>query len=335
MPTPFPSSSWLVAMGLALALTTAGADASFSDSAPSQSQGETSNADVERPRFRVAVDTVSLSVTVQDEDGRLVTGLPKENFGVYEDGVEQDIQFFSHAELPLRMAILLDTSSSMRQKLDLARRAAVRFVRSLKRGDEVQVVEFNDRVLTLAEFTSDFDEVEAAIGETEVSGATSLYEAVYVSLKDLARKSQEEMDRRAIVVLSDGADTRSLVGFENVKEQARKSDVIIYAISLRATEDDLKKDKYRNAKYELEVLARESGGISYAPEKLSDLAGVYEEIATELKSQYSLGYVSTNPTSDGEWRRLQVLTAEPGTVVRSPSGYYARRPRPLPRNRTR
>ncbi|HXV60751.1 MAG TPA: VWA domain-containing protein [Vicinamibacteria bacterium] len=278
-----------------------------------------------RPKFRVDVDTVSLSVTLLDEKGGLVNGLPADNFKVYEDGVEQTIRYFSQAELPLKMVILLDTSSSMRQKIDMARQAAIRFVHSLKPEDEVQVVEFNDRVLTLAEFTSDFDQVQQAIEATDVGGATSLYNAIYISLKDLERQTKDELDRRSIVVLSDGNDTKSLLGFEDVKQQARRSNVIIYAISLRATESDLEKDKYRNAKYELDMLARESGGMSYAPDKLDDLSGVYEEIATELASQYAIGYVSTNDTHDGKWRRLQVLSSESGTEVRMRSGYYARR----------
>lgn len=281
----------------------------------------------QRPRFEVAVDTVSLSLTLTDGKGRLVGGLPVENFKVYEDGVEQELRYFSQEELPLRMVILLDTSSSMRQKIDLAREAAIRFARSLKPGDEVQIVEFNDRVLTLAEFTSDMAVVEEALRKAEVGGATSLYNAIYISLKDLERRSSNrELDRRAIVVLSDGNDTASLLGFEDVKEQARKSNVIVYAISLRASEDDLEKDKYRIAKYELDMLAQESGGVSYAPEKLDDLSGVYDEIATELKSQYTIGYVSSNQTADGEWRHLQVLSAEPNTVVRTRNGYYGPRP---------
>ncbi len=284
-----------------------------------------------RPQYRVSVDTVSLAVSVLDGDARLVNGLPQENFQIFEDGVEQRIQFFSQGELPLRMVILIDTSGSMDQKLDLAQEAAVRFVRSLKSGDQVQVVEFNDRVLTLAEFTSAFDRVEQAIRETEATGATSLYNAIYVSLKDLHRENSEELDRRAIVVLSDGNDTKSVVGFEDVKEQARKASVVIYAISLRANENDLKKDKYRNAKYELDMLARESGGVSYAPESLGDLSGVYEQIATELKSQYSLGYVSTNPTADGSWRHLQIVSKAPGTEIRSRGGYFAPRPARLKR----
>jgi Ca-activated chloride channel homolog len=285
----------------------------------------------EPPRFRVSVDTVSLAVTVLDEQGHLVPGLPKENFSVYEDGVEQAVQIFTRGELPLRMVILLDTSGSMRMKIKLAQEAAVRFVRSLKPGDEVQVVEFNDRVLTLAEFTSDFDRVEQAIRATAPAGATSLYNAIYVSLKDLERETREDLDRRAIVVLSDGNDTKSILGFEDVKEQARKSNVVIYAISLRATEADLVKDKYLNAKYELDVLARETGGLSFAPAKLDDLAGVYEEIATELKSQYSIGYVSTNANHDGAWRHLQVISKQAGTVVRTRGGYYAPRPSRRPR----
>ncbi len=308
------------ALFLALAATT-----------PKAQQERPPDQPVDRPQFRVSVDTVSLAVTVEDDEGRLVTELPRENFQIFEDGVEQEIQFFSRGELPLRMVILVDTSGSMRSKLELAQEAAVRFVRSLKPGDQVQVVEFNDRVLTLAEFTSDFDQVEQAIRATEATGATSLYNALYVSLKDLHRDNPEELDRRAMVVLSDGNDTKSVLGFEDVKEQAQKSSVIIYSISLRATEVDLVKDKYRNAKYELDMLARESGGVSYAPEDIGDLSGVYEQIANELKSQYSLGYVSTNATTDGAWRRLQVISKEAGTEIRTRPGYFAPRPARKPR----
>jgi Ca-activated chloride channel family protein len=285
--------------------------------------------------FRVGVDTVSLSVTLLDEDDRLVTGLPVENFTVYEDGVEQDIQYFAHGELPLKMVILLDVSSSMRQKIEMAQEAAIGFVESLTPGDEVQVVEFGNRVLTLVEFTKDFDAVASAIRSTTVAGATALYNAIYISLKDLEAYRRDELDRRAIVVLSDGNDTRSVLGFEDVKEQARKSNIIIYAISLRASEADLEKEKYRNAKYELDILAEESGGVSYAPEELDDLAGVYDDILVELKSQYTLGYVSTNSEHDGKWRRLQVVSAAPGTRVRTREGYYAPRQSRLQRRRKR
>lgn len=287
----------------------------------------------DRPRFSTSVDTVSLAVSLQDEEGRLVTGLDKDNFTVYEDGVEQELRFFSVDELPLKLVILLDVSGSMRQKLPLAQEAAVRFVSSLKSGDEVQVVQFGDRVMTLAEFTSDFSRVSEAIRSTEVAGATALYNAIYISLKDLESYRKSALDRRSVIVLSDGNDTSSVLGFEDVKEQARKANVTIYAISLRANKADLKKEKYRNAKYELDQLAIETGGVSYAPEKIKDLSGVYDQILTELKSQYSLGYVSTNEEEDGKWRRVQILTAAAGTSVRSREGYYAPRKSRLRRRR--
>jgi len=285
--------------------------------------------------FRVGVDTVSLSVSLLDEDNRLVVDLPQENFAVFEDGVEQEIEYFAHGELPLKLVILLDVSASMLMKLSMAQEAAVRFVESLEPGDAVQVVEFGNRVLTAAEFTSDFTEATKAIRATSVEGATALYNAIYISLKDLEAYQSDELDRRAIIVLSDGNDTQSVLAFEDVREQARKSNIIIYAISLRASEADLEKEKYRNAKYELDILAEESGGVSYAPHKLSDLAGVYEDILVELKSQYTLGYVSSNSKKDGSWRRLQVLTTKPGTRVRTREGYFAPRPSRLQRRRRR
>lgn len=284
-------------------------------------------------RFGVGVDTVSLSITLLDDHGRLVTGLPQENFTVYEDGVEQPVQFFAHGELPLKMVILLDVSTSMRQKLEMAQEAAVRFVDSLTPGDEVQVVEFGSRVLTLVEFTPNFTEVAKAIRSTTVEGATALYNAIYISLKDLEAHRSGQLDRRAIVVLSDGNDTKSVLQFEDVREQVRRSNIIIYAISLRASKADLRKEKYRNAKYELDMLAEASGGVSYAPEELNDLSGVYADILEELKGQYMIGYVSSNTEHDGKWRHLQILTAERGTSIRSRAGYYAPRKSRLRRRR--
>ncbi len=285
----------------------------------------------QRPRFEVNVDMVSMSLTVFDENGKLVTDLDKEDFTVYEDGVEQELRFFSREDLPLRMIILLDTSSSMRMKMEMAQDAAIEFVQSLKTGDRIKVIEFNDRVLNLIDFTADIDEVTAAIRATVADGATALLNAIYISLQSLSRRRQAD-ERQAVVVLSDGADTRSLVTFEDVRERTRKTDVTIYAISLRGTEKDLKKNKYLEAKYVLEKLATESGGSSFSPEQIKDLSGVYEQIAAELKSQYNLGYISTNEKTDGAWRRIQVLCNRPGLDVRTRNGYYAPRRRVRPGN---
>jgi Ca-activated chloride channel family protein len=293
-------------------------------------EGQNDAAD-QTPRFAVNVDMVSMSLTVFDENGKLVTDLEKEDFTVYEDGVEQELRVFSREDLPLRMIILLDTSSSMRIKMEMAQDAAIEFVQSLKPGDRIKVIEFNDRVLNLIDFTENVDEVAAAIRTTVADGATALHNAIYISLQSLSRRRQGD-ERQAVVVLSDGADTRSLVTFEDVRESARKTDVTIYAISLRGTEKDLKKNKYLEAKYVLEKLATESGGSSFSPEQIKDLAGVYDQIAAELKSQYNLGYISTNAETDGAWRRIQVRCNRPGLEVRTRNGYYAPRRRARSRN---
>ena len=285
-------------------------------------------------QFRVNVDIVSFSVTVLDEKRRLRTGLQPTDFKLYEDGVEQTINVFSHENVPLRMMVLLDTSASMEMKLPLAQEAASNFIRSLKPADQVEVVEFNDRVRTLAPLGSNFEEAIAAIRETEADGATSLYTAIYVSLKKLTAP-RADMARQALVLLTDGNDTRSLVAFDDVLALARKSNVLIYAISLRATKKDLEKDKYREARYALGKLSDETGGLTFAPESIRDLGGTYEKISTELRSQYSIGYTSTNTKTDGSWRRVQLHCDVPGSQVRTRQGYFAprvaRRERPTSR----
>jgi len=286
---------------------------------------QTSESD-QRPRFEVSVDMVSLSITAFDDEKKLVTDLGEEDFAIYEDGVEQEIRVFSREDLPLRMIVLLDTSSSMRMKMKMAQDAAIEFVRSLKVGDQVKVIQFNDRVLILEDFSSDVERVAEAIRTTEAQGATALFNAIYIALQSLSRRRNTD-ERQAVVVLSDGADTRSLVTFEDVRELTRKTDVTIYTISLRGTEKDLKKEKYFNAKYVLEKLAEESGGSSFSPEDIKDLSGVYDQIADELKSQYNIGYMSANTDADGTWRRIQVLCKRPGLDLRTRAGYYAPRAR--------
>jgi Ca-activated chloride channel family protein len=275
-------------------------------------------------QFRVNVNLVSFSVTVLDDKRRLVTGLSPSNFTIYEDGVPQSITVFSHEEVPLRMMVLLDTSSSMQMKLGLAQEAAVNFVRSLKPIDQLEVVEFNDRVRTISPLGSDFEAAIAAIQDTEAEGATSLFNAIYVSLKKLV-EPRADVARQALVVLTDGADTRSLVSFDDVLALARKSNVLIYAISLRATKKDLEKDKYREARYALGKLTDETGGVTFAPESIRDLTGIYERIGAELRSQYSIGYSSTNAKTDGSWRRVQVQCDLVGSQVRTRHGYFAPR----------
>jgi Ca-activated chloride channel family protein len=191
--------------------------------------------------------------------------------------------------------------------------------------DLAQVVQFNDRATTLQPFTSDHEALEHAILQTSTSGPTALHNALYIALKDLTReKNPAQLRRRAIVLLSDGEDTASLVSDDQVLELAKKSEINIYAISLRPNRpQDRTRQAFSQAEYLLTALARETGGRVYFPASLSELDAVYARIAEELRTLYSVGYVSSNARRDGKWRRIVVRVPDRDVTVRHKLGYYA------------
>jgi Ca-activated chloride channel family protein len=189
--------------------------------------------------FRSAVDLVSLNVTVTEGTGKYVTDLTAQDFAVFEDGVKQDVTFFTRTNLPIALALLIDTSASMENKLPTAQEAAIGFAKRLRQQDLAEVVDFDSRVVVLQSFSNNLGELEQAIRRTSAGGSTSLYNAVYIALKDLKKviaKSSDEIRRQAIVVLSDGEDTSSLLPFEEVLDLAKRSETAIYSIGLRAGE---------------------------------------------------------------------------------------------------
>lgn len=275
--------------------------------------------------FRAGVDLVSLNVTVSDGQNRYVTDLGRADFSVFEDGVKQDLQFFSRSHLPIALSLLIDTSASMEERLVVAQDAAVGFAQRIRPQDLAQVVDFDSRVEIVQGFTSDTTALERAIRGTASGGSTSLYNAVYIALRELAKvkaKSQEDIRRQAIVVLSDGEDTTSLVSFEEVMELARRSETAIYTIGLQPKEQGALKG-FREAEFILRQLAQETGGRSFFAQHAEELSSVYGQIADELSSQYTMGYASKNPRRDGAWRKVQVQVARPNTTVRTRRGYYA------------
>jgi Ca-activated chloride channel family protein len=214
----------------------------------------------------------------------------------------------------------------MENNISKAQSAAISFVKTLRSQDLAQIVQFNERVATLQDFTADKKLLEAAVGKTEASGQTALHNALYVALKDLGRqKKVGELRRRAIVLLSDGEDTSSLVTDEQALELARKTEIAIYAISLREnTTLNQERRAFSQAEYLLTALSRETGGIVYFPTAISELDAVYGRIAEELRTQYSIGYVSNNARRDGKWRRIVVRVPDRDSLqVRHKLGYYA------------
>ena len=273
-------------------------------------------------RFRAGIELVSLSVTVMDGP-KYVTGLEQDDFEVFEDGAKQSISFFSHLQQPVALAILLDTSNSMEEKIGTAQEAAIGFVRRMKKNDAIEVIEFNSQVRVPQPFTNDVSSLERAIRATTVNGSTSLYNAIYVSLKQLKderAKSAEEIRRQAIIVLSDGDDTSSVIEYDDVLDLAKRSETAIYAIGLRQPETG--RGKFKEAEFVLRQLSQETGGRVFFPTNVTELPKIYEQISEELASQYSIGYSSKNPMRNGAWRKIDVRIDKPGLVARTRRGYY-------------
>jgi Ca-activated chloride channel family protein len=275
------------------------------------------------PKLRSGVELVSLNVSVTAE-GKYITDLEQEEFEVFEDGAKQSVTFFSRKQQPIALAILLDTSNSMEGKLGTAQEAAVGFARRMTPEDVAEVIEFSSQVEVLQDFTNDAAALERAIRGTNANGSTALYNAIYVSLKELKKvkaRTEDEIRRQAIVVLSDGDDTSSLVPYEEVLDLAKRSETAVYTIGLRQ-EYPGGRASFKEAEFVLKQLAQETGGRSFFPTSVNELPKIYEQISQELSTLYSVAYSSKNPLRNGAWRRIVVRIARPGHIARTRQGYY-------------
>jgi Ca-activated chloride channel family protein len=278
------------------------------------------------PTFRSGVDLVALNVTVTDPSNRYLTDLTADEFLVYEDSVKQTVAYFSRTNLSLSVALLLDSSASMDDKMRTTQEAASGFVQSLRPEDQAEVIDFDSRVTVLAPFTSSKPDLEKAIASIVPGGSTSLYTAVYIALRELKKaesRGVEDLRRRAVIVLSDGEDTSSLVAYDEVLEAAKRSETAIYAIGIRSKDANAFGKGYGQADYALRQLTTQTGGRVFFPSSVDELKTIYALIAQELSSQYLVGYTSTNPKRDGSWRRLNVRATRPGATARTRMGYYA------------
>ncbi len=285
------------------------------------------------PAFRTGVDLVALNVVVTDGQEKFVTGLAVDNFAVFEDGVQQEVSFFAARNVPLDLALLLDTSASMSDKMQTMQDAAVGFVGSLRPGDRVSIVDIKDTAKILHKLDDEIDGADPAIRRTVARGGTALYNGLYMTLKELVkqRRLNGDIRRQAIAVLSDGEDTASLVGFEDVMDAAKESGIAIYTITLKSgymlrTASNRGSRYFSQSEFAMKALAQETGARAFFPAGIEELAGVYGTIAEELATQYALGYTSKNPKRDGAFRRVVVRVADhPGARTRTRSGYQSAR----------
>jgi len=290
--------------------------------------------------FRGGTELVSLNVVVTDPQQKFVTGLSQGDFSVFEDGVQQDLSFFSASAVPIDLAILLDTSASMTDKMKTVQEAAAGFASSIRPGDRVTVIDIKDGVRVVHPLSEDLAGAHEAIRRTTARGSTSLYNGLYMTLKELAknRRGNGEVRREAIVVLSDGEDTSSLLSFEDVMDVAKQSGVAIYTITLKSPYlvrmARLSGSRsFSESEFAIKSLAQETGAKAYTPMEVTELAGVYDSIAKELASQYSLGYTPKNPRAGGTYRRVIVRVGQPGASTRTRAGYVAPRAQQAPRVR--
>jgi VWFA-related protein len=304
-----------------------------SELVPQLPPAPTSPARPEAPAvFRSGASLVALNVTVTDVDKRFVRGLHIGDFAIYEDGVQQRVQFFEASDVPIDLILLIDGSSSMRDKMPIVHEAALGFLTTLRDRDRGAVVSFADTVSVVQALTTDRAALETAVKSTRAHGATALHNALYVSLKQFGGAAQQGSDvrRQAIAVLSDGEDTSSVVPFDDVLALARRSGVAIYTIRMQS-EFGAARDQRENGKryfsdsaYALRSLAQDTGGQAYFPEHIGQLKTVYAGIAQELSAQYSIGYTPSNQRRDGRFRRIIVqLPLQPLLKLRARAGYTA------------
>ncbi|HWR52851.1 MAG TPA: VWA domain-containing protein [Bryobacteraceae bacterium] len=289
---------------------------------PQPAQPTKAQASDDDTRISVDVTRVNVLFTVTDKKGRFITNLDRADFEILENKRSQNImEFTAETDLPLRMAILVDTSNSIRDRFRFIQEAAVEFINSVMRpeADRALVVSFDTQTQLVSDLEASTDKLAEKIRELRPGGGTSLYDAIFYACRDkLAMDQPKHKFRRAMVILSDGEDTQSSMSRDQALEMAQKSDVVIYTISTNISRLETDGDRI------LRYLAAETGGLAFFPFKVEDLSQSFENIANELRHQYNLYYRPEPLKTDGSYQVLNVkVKGRKDLVVRARKGYYA------------
>src|SRR5690242_3103653 len=281
------------------------------------------NADKQGAAIITRVNLVVLHTTVLDDRQRFADGLKLENFRVFEDKVEQKVSVFKREDLPVSMGLVIDNSGSMRDKRPKVNEAAITLVQASNPQDEAFVVNFNDDFyLDLdKDFTSSVPELKEALERIDSRGSTALYDAIIGSLDHLKKASK---DKRVLLVVTDGEDNSSHNSLEKTLREIQKTDTVIYTIGLLG--DEKRKEK-NNAMRALKRIAEASGGLAFFPESVDDVHSICEQVAHDIRNQYTLAYYPSNARKDGTFRAVSVQVIPPRgrgkLVARTRNGYYA------------
>ena len=286
--------------------------------------------DVLTPHARpmtVNVDLVQVPVTITDPMGRLVLGLDRENFQVYEDKQLQSIQHFSGGDVPVSLGVIFDTSGSMagESKMEQAREAVSEFFKTANPQDEAFMITFSSHPELTCDFTDDLDEIPGQLIYTAPRKTTALLDAIYLGL---SKMRQARHSRKALLIISDGGDNSSRYTQSEVKSLVKESDTLIYAIGIFSRYMPTLEERYGPAL--LSEIAEATGGRSFTLQDANDLPDVAAKIGLELRNQYLLGYRPSSPALDGKWRKIKVKVLPPRGLpplqVYAKKGYYAASP---------
>jgi Ca-activated chloride channel family protein len=265
--------------------------------------------------LKVDVPVVLVNATVSDLKGRLVAGLERQHFRLWENDVEQQLEYFSLEDMPVSVGLIFDATGSMADKLSAARNAATAFLKTSNPHDEYFLVEFSDRPKLVQDFTTDLSALQHHIFSISPRGLTPLFDAVHMGLEEIASGSNA---KKALLIITDGEDNHSHYTFSDIREFAREHDAEIYAIGLV---DSLE------GRRTISDIVETSGGRAFFPNSVNQLDDICTRIAIELKNQYQLGYRSNNEVKDGQWRQIRVQVSPPKGLpplaVRARTGYYA------------
>jgi Ca-activated chloride channel family protein len=275
------------------------------------------------PVFRAGVDLVNVGVTVTDKKGRLVAGLTADDFELYEDGRKQPIRYFaagdgrSRAGPARHLGMLLDVSESMGEDVRFTRTAAIKFLNTLTAAVDVTIVDFDSEVRVARYSQQEFARLVERIRQQKTTGMTALYDAIGVYLDGAAGQD----GRKVMLLYTDGGDTMSSLRFPELLDLLKASDVTVYAIGELEHQSSSARERARSI---LQRIAETTGGQAFFPSSVKELDLMYEKVVSEIRAQYTIGYVSTNDRTDGAWRKVDVrLTAGKDLRLRARKGYFA------------
>ena len=272
--------------------------------------------------FRSGVDLASFGVAVVDKKGGLVTDLTRDDFEVREDGQLQTVTLFARGDAaeeaapPLHLGLLFDTSGSMEESIGFSRSASIKFLNTVQEAKDITLVDFDTEVRVVRYGQHDFPRLVERIRKRKPDGNTALYDALGVYLDG----SSSEEGRRTLVLYTDGGDTSSVMSYGDAQTLLRASDITLYAIGFLS---HLSQSLQMDQRMKLRTLAELTGGLAFFPTVIKDLDPTYEKIAAEIRSQFTLGYLSSNTKLDGTWRKVEIKVTRPGVKVRTRQGYYA------------